>query len=172
MDTCGIIAPKQYGKTTLIKQLIRSVPKERIFVLDTNHEYLGFPNRVIPKSYNLFALNSFINFARKGSNRLVIIDDLDVYIDATPSEELKTLMVNGSHQNIGFIYAVKRPVGLPKICKTEAEHLFVANVDDEKDKDSLKGYIKNMDALNTIPRFSFLYRNRSTREEKIISVSQ
>jgi len=171
-DTLGLISKKQSGKSTFIKKLIRNIPRDKIFILDSNLEYkdLGL-NRVVPNSYDSVMLDKFILYCRKYTNILMIIEDADLYFSsAHPTEEFKKLLINGSHQNIGVIYTSKRPLGIPKLLLTETTLLFVGNFSIRNDIEYLRSIFDKADLIKELKRFQFLYKD-SSGEEKIYSVT-
>ncbi len=165
MDTMGLIGKKQCGKTTIIRDIIKNVPKDSIIVLDTNLEYKGF-NRIIPEGYNNETLERFILHCRKFKNKLIIFEDLDLYINSTnPPDELKNLFINGSHQNLGVIFTAKRPLGTPKILLTETTHLILGNFVIPNDINYLSGVVSDVNKIKNLKRFEFLCRNEDGSEE-------
>jgi hypothetical protein len=171
MDTIGLVAPRQWGKTTIIKYILQHIDKKRVFILDSNLEYRDFPNAIIPKYYSQSELDKFLIKCRQHYNILVIVEDLDLYISTYPSEEFKKLLINGNHQNIGLIYTAKRAVGIPKLILTETKHLLVGRFIIPNDINYLSGIFKNVDKVKQLNRYEFLYKNRDTGEESIFRLN-
>ncbi len=166
-DTLGLIARRQWGKSTLIKKLIAGIPKDKVFILDSNLEYKNFGlQRVVPNSYDPEMLDKFIRYCRKFTNILIIIEDADLYFtSATPTEEFKKLLINGSHQNIGVIYTSKRSLGIPKLLLTETTLLFVGNFLIKNDIEYLRSIFEDADKIKELKRFQFLFRTESGDEQ-------
>lgn len=165
MDTMGLLARKGWGKTTLIKMILRNIPKDRIIVLDTNLEYAGF-NRKIPENYDVETLENFILYCRKFTNKLIIVEDIDLYLNSTfPPKELKNLFVNGSHQILGFMYTSKRPIGIPKTLLTEATHLIVGNFIVPADVNYLSQMGLDVEIIKKLQRYEFLCNHESGKKE-------
>src|SRR3989339_996830 len=159
-DTATLIAIRQWGKTTVIKELTNGIPKEKIIVLDSNREYNGFPNRWIPKAYDLEELDKFIRYCRQFKNRLLIIEDIDLFFSsANPTKELKNFLINGSHQDLGLIVTLKRPLGNPRLLMTESIHLFLGRFSLRNERDYLEDFLNSKGEIEKVKRFSFWYRN-------------
>lgn len=172
MDTVGIVAPKQSGKTTLTKKFIKDLPQQRVYILDSNSEYKNFKNRYIPLEYSFEELSRFIRLCRQRKNILIVLDDIDLFINSYKREgEFKRLLINGSHQNIGVIYSAKRINTISKLLFTETKHLFVGSMWNIDDINYLKGVYRRPQALKELKRFQFLYRDRDKQNEKVINVT-
>jgi len=172
MDTVGIIAPKQWGKTTLTKHILNTVPRDKVIILDSNNEYKGFNNRFLPESYDYQELERFIKYGRQFTNITLIMDDVDLFVNPRQQEgEFKKLLINASHQNIGVIYSAKRAETINKLLFMETKHLFMGSLWSKKDIYNLSGVYKKKELLLSLPRYAFLYRNRDTQEESILKVT-
>ncbi len=129
------------GKTTnLIKPLIASVPRSKVFVVDSNFEFPNLPpeNRIRPLDYSAKWLDSFISdFRRKHIDCLLIIEDLDMF-DPLQSKELKKLCVNGRHQNIGLIVVSRRILGIPKVVVMKMRYIAIFRGLSPEDRDYLE----------------------------------
>jgi hypothetical protein len=169
LDTAVLIARKQWGKSTLIKMIISKLLNEDIVVLDSNREYKTFKNKWIPQEYTPEELDRFIRYARQFKNKLVIIDDIDLFFTgAQPTIEFKKFLINASHQRLGLICTLKRPLYVPKLLLSETIHLFLGNFMFDNDVKYLENFIESKGVLEKIERYTFLYRNADTGEEKII----
>jgi hypothetical protein len=170
LETLGIIAPKQHGKTTLTKEILKNIDKRRIFILDSNLEYKEFKNAYIPNDYSTEELDNFIIRVRQNYNILVVLEDVDLY-NCQYSKEFKKLLINGSHQNIGVIYTAKRVSTIPKLLLSETKHLFLGKFYIPNDLNYLKAIVKNYEVLPKLEKGQFLYKNRDSQEEKIIKIA-
>ncbi len=165
-DTAVLMGIKQSGKSTTIKELIKGVKKENIIILDSNREYKEFPNRWIPKEYTRDELDKFIRHCRKFKNKLIIVEDIDLYFDSShATTEFRNLMINGSHQDLGFIATLKRPLGNPRILMTEAIHLFMGRFSLKNEREYLEDFLNSRGEIEKLKRFEFWYRNNDLDEE-------
>jgi len=168
MDTMGLFARKQWGKSTIIKALLKSIPKDRILILDTNREYKGY-NRIIPKDFSINTLEDFFFYGRKFRNVLLVVEDIDVYFDnSNAPTHTKSQMINGSHQNLGLIYTSKRPKRIPRILLSEATHMIIGGMVLKEDLDYIKSIIEiDPEVLKKLKRYWFVHWYE-TGETKLI----
>ncbi len=165
-DTALLMAKRQWGKSTTIKMLIEAINKGDIIVLDSNREYAGFPNRWIPKEFDQEELDKFLRYCRQFKNKLIIIEDIDLFFrNATPTKELRNFLINGSHQDLGLIATLKRPLGNPRMLMTEAIHLFIGRFNLKNERDYLEDFLDEKGKVEKLERFQFWYRNNDTDEE-------
>ena len=165
-DTVVLMAKKQWGKTTTIKELINGVPKDKIIILDSNREYKNFPNRWVPKEYTPEELDKFIRYCRQFKNRLLIIEDIDLFFtSANPTKEFKNFSINGSHQDLGLITTLKRPLGNPRLLMTESVHLFIGNFNLKNERTYIEDFLNSKGKIEKIKRFELWYRNNDTDKE-------
>lgn len=165
-DTVVLIAKRQWGKTTTINELIAGISKEKIIVLDSNREYKTFPNRWIPKEYTPEELDKFIRYCRQFKNRFLIIEDVDLYFrSANPTDEFRNFLINGSHQDLGLIVTLKKPLGIPRLLMTEAIHLFLGNFNLKNEKNYIEDFLNSEGEIEKLKRYEFWYRNNDSDEE-------
>lgn len=168
-ETIVLIARRQWGKTTMIKKIVKNISRSNIIILDTNNEYQDFPNRIIPREFTSEELDRFLIHCRKNISKLVIVDDIDAYFEgAQATGELKDFLIRASHQDLGLIATLKRPLFVPKLLLSEAVHLLMGGFIFKNDVDYLNSFIKDKGILEKLQRHEFLYRNADTGEEKIM----
>lgn len=127
----GVYAQSNYGKTWLIRELIKYYASNGVpvVVYDTDHMDLKYKFSAI-KNCIVFQpavgkeddpqyLNKFLNVLKsKYSNFMVFIDDLDSFFDSNSAlsfefEALKSAASKGRHQRMGLIYASKMAAYIP-----------------------------------------------------------
>lgn len=167
MDTMGLIAKKQKGKSTMIKKILKNISKNNIIILDSNREYGDFPHRWIPKNYNRDEMDEFLRYVRKHVNKLVVIEDIDLFFE-TPTDEFRKFLINCSHQNIGVMYTSKRPKRIPQLLLSETTHFLVGQLAIESDAEHLSFIFNDTSKIKNIKPFEFLYKDTNTGEEKIM----
>lgn len=127
IDVLGFFAPKHYGKTYLVKTIYKPVASKCI-ILDTNDEYDDFAKAgadvVKPKDFSPDELNEFILYARKYKNKVVIVDDIDMY-HPQRAEELAKLCINGRHQGLGVVWISRRPKLIDNRLILNSDFLFL-----------------------------------------------
>ncbi len=161
-ETLGLISRPNYGKSKIIKEILKKIPKEKILVLDTNLEYEGY-NRAIPKAYNRKILERFILEARKMKNIVIVLEDIDVYLQGISPENFMTLLFNGRHQNIGIIYTAHRPVNFSKSLLSGTNHLFVGGLQLKDDIALIP--MNEKEKILTLGLHEFLYKDPSGNEQ-------
>lgn len=165
-DIALLIAKRQWGKTTTIRELIEGVLRENIIILDSNREYKNFPNRWVPKEYTPDELDKFLRYCRQFKNKLLIIEDIDLFFtSANPTKEFKNFLINGSHQDLGLIATLKRPLGNPRLLMTEAIHLFLGRFILKNERTYLEDFLNSEGEVEKVERHTFWYRNNDTDEE-------
>lgn len=167
-ETVVLIAKRQWGKTTTINELIRKIPREKIIILDSNREYKYFPNRWIPKEYTPEELDKFIRYCRQFKNKLLIVEDIDLFFkSAHPTDEFRKFFINGSHQDLGLIATLKKPLGIPRLLMTEAIHLFIGNFNLRNERNYIEDFLNSQEEIENLKRYEFWYRNNDSNEEFI-----
>ncbi len=165
-DTAVLIAIRQWGKTTVIIELISEIPKENIIILDSNREYKTFPNRWVPKEFTPEELDRFIRYCRQFKDKLIIIEDIDLFFkNSIPTDEFKKFLINASHQDLGLIATLKRPLGIPRLLMTEAIHLFIGNFNLRNERTYIEDFLNSKGEIDKLKRYEFWYRNNDTNEE-------
>lgn len=137
-----LIGASGCGKTTLaLEQYLPTA--DRLMIVNTNYEFTNklpstrklskwSPELPVynPKSYNIKELDRIVRRVRCYQNVLFYLDDLDAFTGGSHicGEELKALMVNGRHQNIGVLISNKRIIGINKLILQQAHYLHLWNV--------------------------------------------
>lgn len=140
-----IVGNSGAGKTVLLRRMIKNVDRDKLLVVDSNHELSklgkvtenldawGKNGRTVlrPARYDSRYLDSIILSARRYYNRLLIIDDLDLFADGSgrlSSKELVNFAINARHQNIGLIVTVKRLSGIAYKVIQQLNHIVFFTV--------------------------------------------
>lgn len=127
----GVFAQSEYGKTWLVKDMIKFLCSrgDRVIVYDTDFNDIKYKFSDINNCYvwkpdlelgeNPSYLNRFIsNLREKNSDFWLFIDDIDVFFDKATAlsfdfAELKNTASKGRHQRIGLIYTSKIATHIP-----------------------------------------------------------
>lgn len=126
MAAVGFFGRKSAGKTYAMRRLLAHIPKKDVYILDTNSEFVEYPNSTEPSSYNEDALNDFVLDVRLHKNVVAVVDDLDNYVKTTSQgEQFVNLVINGRHQNIGVIYATRRAAYLNRLITQNSDFLYL-----------------------------------------------
>jgi len=101
--------------------------------------------------------------ARRHTNQHLIFEDIDLFLAGTgaPPEQLKNLMINGRHQNLGFSCTSKRLIGLPKLILQQADYVVVfrLGVFTQSDLDNYKDVMPNVEVVKGLRPYEYiLYR--------------
>lgn len=159
-EIAGFVSKSQSGKTTLIKKLIKDIPKKNVIVLDTNFEYDDYPYAEQIFVHTPSKLDEFILKQRKQKNKLLIIEDLDIY---TPqlSKQWHELLSNASHQRMGILYSTRRVLNLNPLTLTLTDWLIFSKYIPIADKNRIEETINRLDfqidfnKVSKLPDYSF-----------------
>ncbi len=170
-DIILIVSRNQSGKTTLIKNIIENVPADSLLILDTQNSFKDkkYINVYYPIYHTSEILTKFIIRCRTQSDKLIVLDDLDVFHPQF-SNAFFDLCVSNAHQNLGIIISAKRVIGLQKVLLQNIKYLvFSANIPLE-DKLYLNKAIGKIDwdAIDKLPKYSFMVYNTYENKYSII----
>lgn len=178
-DIIGFVGRKTTGKTYLTKSLLKLVPKEKVYILDSREQYTDYPNRTVPKlnETNVTALNSFIDSMYSHTDCLAVFDDLDLYIKyPNESEKLANFFIDaGSKSKIGGIWHSKRLAYIDTRAITESKYLVIGrglNPHDQKKLldlgFDLKKYQRDVVGSWAVAPYAYALFNTQTQETKLI----
>ncbi len=122
-----VLSRNQWGKTTLVKNLIAEMPEKSCVIFDTHDEYFGNNDIISPnKIYNSSMLSKFIKTItteNKYRRKFVIIDDIDVY-KPEKSTEFYNFCISNAHYKNGLLLIARRAIWLPKIIIGNAHYII------------------------------------------------
>ena len=154
---------KMSGKSYLTKFFLKSMPKDKIHILDTNKIFKNYGKRYnTPINYK--GLDLFTDEVSKvKGNKMVVFDDLDAYAPQY-SERFLSFNINARNNGIGVIWNTKRPKRLGTVLIENADYLFLGrgllNDDIEFLNDSFKIDTKMYDSLGD---YEFLMFDSNTQ---------
>lgn len=151
-DVIAVVSKSQSGKTQIIKKLINNVPKEDLLILDSNFEYNDYINIYQPIRKFTEELDKFILQARTQKNKLIILEDIDLY-KPLYSKEFGDLIINGQHQNLGIIWASRRVLGLEKTLLQNSTYIIMSKDVPVEDKEYISNTFETGDARKGIEGF-------------------
>ena len=168
-DLVFIFSQNQSGKTTLVKNIIENIDKNKVIVLDTQNSFKDYPIRTFTIRHDYKILDKFIEISRKYYNMTLVFDDVDVY-QPNKSKNFYDLLVSNAHQNIGIIITARRVLWFPKISLSNAKYLIFSAFIPIEDKEYLKrsGIDINWEEVDKLPRFSFYCYNQYDRTAEIL----
>ena len=93
-------------------------------------------------------------------NVIFMIDEAHLYVGKTkPAKNAVNLATMGRKYGISTLYVTQRPQQLDTTVRSMTWYKIAFRVNDQRDVEALRGYLKNVDILTTLPRRWFLYRN-------------
>lgn len=97
----------------------------------------------------------------KYGNAIVYIDEVNAIIP--PRKNAPQVFVDiwqrGRERNIGAWAASQRPVSIPLIFLSEAQHLFIFRLNNEDDRKTAAGYSDKRVKIKVVDRYGFYYYN-------------
>ncbi|MCL5318875.1 MAG: AAA family ATPase [Thaumarchaeota archaeon] len=167
-DRMTLIGESKCGKTTFAKKFAKHA--SRVIALDANYEWaatLKLKPVKIPAQISINTcfrtidhsasmINAFIMAARRNSNFLMILEDLDLYTKhGNAPKEVDNLMINGRHQNIGTIAMARRLIGFPPLILQQSKYLVIYKLNplNRSDYEKFKYIIPNLDAHYDLKRY-------------------
>jgi len=168
-DLICIFGQKESGKTTLVKNIIEKINKNKLIILDTENSFKEFPIRTFTIRHNYKTLDNFIITARKYYNFTLVLDDVDVY-KPNKSKNFYDLLASHEHQNIGIIITARGFSSLPKISLPNAKYLIFSASIPVEDKKYLKrsGFDINWKEVDKLPKYYFYCYNVNDRTSEIL----
>lgn len=166
------------GKSTLALDFLqRGLNTSRCLIIDSNFEIGAKMNLktayyihdwnfskpcIVPNRSNVEELDDYIRYARRFTNFVLFIDDLDQFSDRTGygGKELSNLMSNARHQGIGTIICNKTPNMIETKVITNCSDLYLFALDARylpliKEWLPSLGYNEKLARLSRIPQYSF-----------------
>ncbi len=170
-DIILIVSRNQAGKTTLAKNLIEKIPKEDVIILDTQNSFQGYPNRLFPIRHTPEVLNKFILKCRTFTNKMIVLDDVDVF-KPRYANDFYDLVVTNAHQGLGVIMTAKRVLWLDKVIIQNAHYLIFSSFIPVEDKEYIdkmlgKGVIK-WSKIDKLPLYTFMVYDNFNNKFSII----
>lgn len=165
------------GKSALAMYFLKQLNTARCLIIDSNFEIaakLGLKscyyvhdwdfNRpcIVPNRMNTDELDQYIRYARRYTNFMLFIDDLDNFVDHSgySGKELPILMSNARHQGIGTIVCNKTPNMINAKVVTNASNMFMFALDARYHKLIMEwlptlNYPYDVSDLARIPQYCF-----------------
>ena len=174
----AFLGKKQSGKTYFVKFLIKNIPKEKVYVLDTNRSFSSeYKHRFITNTFTPAILDKFIRVVlseNEGGKRqfLTVLDDIDVYTPLA-SSLFQSFNINSRNNGIGVFWTAKRPKRVSLIIFENADYLFLGK--------GLLGtdlqYISNsfdidVNAYNQLNQYEFLVYSTADNLNMIVKAGQ
>jgi energy-coupling factor transporter ATP-binding protein EcfA2 len=163
------------GKTTLMRYLLKSVPKDKLYVLSGGFEddwalSANKKNIIKPQSYDTDWFNRWLlEFAQETSNCTLVLDDADNF-QLKDNVYLQTIYINSRRTNLGGFLSVRRLSSIPIAIYNGSKYCIFAR----QNSDRNIWYIAEMcgmdiaKKLKTLKQYDFLVYKPSTGEYWII----
>jgi hypothetical protein len=97
-----------FGKTTAIKEFIKRVPDDRLYVYDYNGiDYPGHPYRWLPAQQTESDFHRFLNIAYVKGNVLIVLEEADAYLDDSDRTQTRFFRT-ARNRGVGCLISSKR----------------------------------------------------------------
>lgn len=126
MSNCHIIVGATgTGKTTYIKNMIKSVNKDALFVYDVNNEYRNyFP-------YNFIDFEEWIESADRLRRSVIVIEEATIFLNNRSSNYyLKDILVRKRHKNNFVILVFHSLRSVPRYVYELANYITIFHTND------------------------------------------
>ena len=109
---------------------------------------------------NLADFNRVCEIIYKNGNCTLFVDEANYFADANSIEQYhRELLTRGRSRGCGVVNLSQRPVGVHNLCISEAQHLFIFNLNLDRDILKLKAVLpRDMhEALYELKDFEYIY---------------
>lgn len=173
------------GKSTLGRRIQEFY--KNVFVFDTLNEY-DESDGIILNNYDEFSnfvietseknnIKAIIRFSFEDSSNQVLFDEfikllyhrenVTIMIEEVQNfatvhripPYLKQASLTGRHKNVNFITTTQRIAEIHKSLLSQAHHIFSGYTDSPRDKQTLKEYGFNIEKIEYLNQFEFLWKN-------------
>ena len=179
-----ILAPKRYGKTTLLKSLCKELStKYDVIIYNTNYEswddiknpHLAPFEPDAKKVHSIAYLSTIIQKIRANMNNFVlVIVDLDAFFESEgattlKANELRDLYGTGGHQRIMAVIEAKAPKYIPPKVIDNNNLFYIGQFKDLDNNDRLHNYATRQE-LGSLKRHQFIEVDNWDNTRKIVEV--
>jgi len=126
MSNCHIIVGATgTGKTTYIKNIIKSVNKDALFIYDVNNEYRDYFN------YEFVDFEIFIESADRLRKSVIVIEEATIFLNNRSSNYyLKDILVRKRHKNNFIILVFHSLRSVPRYIYELANYITIFHTND------------------------------------------
>jgi len=129
MSNCHIVVGATgTGKTTYIKNIIKRVNKNALFIYDVNKEYTAyFP-------YKFTDFETFIESASRIKNGVIILEEATIFLSNRSSNDyLRSILVRKRHTNTFIILVFHSMRSVPRYIYELANYITIFHTNDSPD---------------------------------------
>jgi len=170
----AFLGRKNSGKTYFLKFLIKDMPKDKVYILDSNRVFSSeYKHRFITNTYTPDILDKFLDLVLKdneGGKRqfLVVMDDVDVYTPLN-SKNFQSFNINSRNNGIGVFWTAKRPRRVSLVIFENADYLFLGRGLLNSDLDYISNSFDiNRDMYSKLNEYEFLVYDVNTSQNFVM----
>lgn len=105
-------------------------------------------------------LDEFIKILYYRGNCTIMIEEIQNFASVHKiSPFLKQASLTGRHKKVNFITTTQRVAEIHKSLLSQAHHIFAGYTDSPNDKKTLREYGFDMDEIDSLEKYSFLWKN-------------
>jgi len=129
MSKCHIfVGATDTGKSHQIKQLLKKVNKDALFIYDVNNEYREF----FP--YPFVDFDRFIEAATRLKNAVLVVEEATIFLNNRSSNEfLREILVRKKHTNVFIILVFHSVRAIPRYIYELSNYITIFNTNDSPD---------------------------------------